>query len=151
MRLAIATVLFTLMFQSPGSPTSAPTTLAQMKDHYRPVLIFGPTGDKRLSEQRDRLQAHRHELIERQIMLVLFFHKYAGGVDTEIITFLGPEEPSLRKRLHVKDTDFTVIVLGKDGGEKLRSTHPISFEKLRDTIDAMPMRKQEMQNHANSQ
>lgn len=144
--LAVAILMTMTAAQTPPNPT----TLAQMKDLYRPVLIFGATGDPRLREQRDILQPHRNELIERQIMLVPFFHKYAGGVDTAIITFLGQEEPSLRKRFHVKDDDFTVILLGKDGGEKLRSHQPISFEKLRDTIDAMPMRKHEMQNHPKS-
>jgi len=40
---------------------------------------------------------------------------------------------------------FTVILVGKDGGDKLKSTLPVSLKKLFDTIDGMPMRKYEMQ------
>lgn len=39
---------------------------------------------------------------------------------------------------------FTFILIGKDGGEKLRSNQPISKEKLYRTVDDMPMRKSEM-------
>lgn len=36
------------------------------------------------------------------------------------------------------------LLIGKDGGVKLRSNSPISNEKLFRTIDAMPMRQREM-------
>jgi hypothetical protein len=35
--------------------------------------------------------------------------------------------------------------VGKDGGEKLSSSKPLAAEKLFATIDAMPMRRDEMQ------
>lgn len=37
-----------------------------------------------------------------------------------------------------------VILIGKDGGAKLRSEKPLSMAKLQETIDAMPMRQDEM-------
>ena len=39
---------------------------------------------------------------------------------------------------------FTVTLTGKDRGEKYRSTRPVTLKKLYGTIDAMPMRKEEM-------
>jgi len=36
-----------------------------------------------------------------------------------------------------------VVLIGKDGGEKLRSAQPITAERLFATIDAMPMRQSE--------
>ncbi|MGI4806175.1 MAG: DUF4174 domain-containing protein [Janthinobacterium lividum] len=42
-------------------------------------------------------------------------------------------------------------MIGKDGGEKLRSNQAVSLEKLYNTIDDMPMRKNEMkQNRKNT-
>jgi len=38
------------------------------------------------------------------------------------------------------------LLIGKDGGVKLKSDAPISNEKLFETIDAMPMRQREMRN-----
>lgn len=40
--------------------------------------------------------------------------------------------------------DFEVLLIGKDGTEKLRSTTPVKLETLFDLIDTMPMRKAEM-------
>lgn len=39
---------------------------------------------------------------------------------------------------------FTGILIGKDGGEKLRWDSVITTDKLFGVIDAMPMRKEEM-------
>ncbi|MBW4517481.1 MAG: DUF4174 domain-containing protein [Timaviella obliquedivisa GSE-PSE-MK23-08B] len=39
---------------------------------------------------------------------------------------------------------FTVILVGKDGTEKQRSQTPIDPATIFRTIDAMPMRQQEM-------
>jgi hypothetical protein len=41
-------------------------------------------------------------------------------------------------------SSFTIILVGRDGGEKLRSSEVVSAEKLFGLIDAMPMRKDEM-------
>jgi hypothetical protein len=40
--------------------------------------------------------------------------------------------------------NFTIILTGKDGGEKYRSMKPITLKKLYAIIDAMPMRRQEI-------
>ena len=44
--------------------------------------------------------------------------------------------------------DFVVILIGKDGGEKLRSRHPLRVESLTKGIDAMPMRQDEMRSRS---
>ncbi len=41
--------------------------------------------------------------------------------------------------------DFEVLLIGKDGTEKLRSTTPVKLDTLFSLIDTMPMRKVEMQ------
>jgi hypothetical protein len=38
-----------------------------------------------------------------------------------------------------------VILIGKDGGEKLNSRTPVSVNQLEKLIDSMPMHKHEMQ------
>jgi hypothetical protein len=48
----------------------------------------------------------------------------------------------LRESLQIDE--FEIILIGKDGGVKLRSKTPISLEELFSLIDAMPMRRQEM-------
>jgi hypothetical protein len=51
---------------------------------------------------------------------------------------------SLRERYRVAPDEFTLLLLGKDGGEKFRSAAPVPPEKIYGIIDAMPMRKSEM-------
>jgi hypothetical protein len=49
------------------------------------------------------------------------------------------------KELNIEETQpYQNLLIGKDGGVKLRSNSPISNEKLFRTIDAMPMRQREM-------
>lgn len=50
---------------------------------------------------------------------------------------------ALFKKYKTSTQNFTFILVGKDGSEKLRSTQPVSKEKLYRTIDDMPMRKSE--------
>ncbi len=39
--------------------------------------------------------------------------------------------------------EFLVILIGKDGGEKLHSPGPVGVDQLKQLIDSMPMRKRE--------
>lgn len=49
------------------------------------------------------------------------------------------------KELNIEETQpYQNLLIGKDGGVKLRSNSPISNEKLFRTIDTMPMRQREM-------
>lgn len=58
----------------------------------------------------------------------------------------------LHKKYKVdSQTEFTVILLGKDGGEKLRTQNLLTTNKLFALIDAMPMRRQEMQKKEKNQ
>ncbi|MGJ3235134.1 DUF4174 domain-containing protein [Marivirga sp.] len=49
------------------------------------------------------------------------------------------------KEMNIDDNQaYQNLLIGKDGGVKLREDSPISNEKLFNTIDAMPMRQREM-------
>ncbi|MGI4750815.1 MAG: DUF4174 domain-containing protein [Janthinobacterium lividum] len=65
--------------------------------------------------------------------------------DIQVHEIVGSKShQALFKKYKASTQNFTFILIGKDGGEKLRSTQPISKEKLYRTIDDMPMRKSEM-------
>ena len=63
----------------------------------------------------------------------------------------GLEHPSLetaaalRERYAVPEGAFAVVLIGKDGGEKERYDKPVQPDVLYEVIDAMPMRRREMQ------
>lgn len=124
-------------------------SLAGMRDKCRPVIVFYPERTGRpegvaVRRQRDLLQAHEAELKERDV--VVMFVPVADDGDQPSDRHLR----ELRREFQVADAEFTVVLVGKDGGEKFRSHAPVTIEKFNDVIDAMPMRRQEVRNgHAN--
>ena len=131
-----------LRAQSPLSPT----TLEQLHDSYRPLLIFAENpNDPSLLAQLHMLKDVASGLNRRDVLLIAIPYEAPSPTDVSLTT---DASTAARRRFHVAPPDFTVILLGKDGGEKLRSTKPVSFTKLQEKIDSMPMRQEEMANPA---
>ncbi|HMQ58040.1 MAG TPA: DUF4174 domain-containing protein [Rhizobiaceae bacterium] len=61
-----------------------------------------------------------------------------------------PDEPAntLRAAFGIFEEGFTTVLIGKDGGVKYRAGEAVSARKLFALIDAMPMRKAEMEAQA---
>ena len=119
-----------------------PITLQSVRDRQRVLLVFS-NGNNQLAEAQLTIAAeHIDGFRERDLLLV----GIAGSNPALHSAVLSPaEDAAQRKRFHVAEGQFTVMLIGKDGGEKLRSHQPIPWETLRSTIDAMPMRQDEMQ------
>jgi hypothetical protein len=56
---------------------------------------------------------------------------------------MKPETAHLFESKHISTT-FMIILTGKDGREKFRSSNPVALNKLYGIIDVMPMRKDEI-------
>jgi len=56
----------------------------------------------------------------------------------------GANARALREALGIGGRGFAAALVGKDGGAKLRASHPLGAGELFPVIDAMPMRRQEM-------
>lgn len=99
--------------------------------HYlwqaRPILIFAAEDDPRLAQQLALFQDASAALHDRDNVVVV-----DPGGDTP----LG---------LRFRPDGFTVILVGLDGGEKLRRQEVIDPRTLNALIDTMPMRQQELQ------
>jgi hypothetical protein len=63
--------------------------------------------------------------------------------DVKIETF--SYQNTLARKYRVDESQLTVILIGRDGGEKYRTHTPVSTQTLFDIIDSMPMRQSEMQ------
>ena len=138
--LAIPALLMSgvLMAQAPSSPT----TLQAVKDHYRPLLVFAASpADPALLAQLHMLKDSAPGLTRRDVVVIAIPY---GAPSPSEVTLSSEAAIEARRQFHVAPPDFTVILLGKDGGEKLRSTKPVSFTRLQEKIDSMPMRQQEM-------
>ncbi len=96
--------------------------------NYRQLLIFG-------KEAQPALVKKQMELLDSV---------EAGVAERDIKITLVPTESELNKKYKAKPGAFTTILLGKDGGEKHRTTSLFLTQELFSIIDAMPMRRSEM-------
>ncbi len=102
---------------------------AQQKN-YREIWVFSKNAGNTSFITQKSILANAAGLKERDIRV----HEISGLKVNE----------SIFRKYEASAQTFTFILFGKDGGEKLRSREPVSLEKLYQTIDAMPMRKNEM-------
>jgi hypothetical protein len=121
-------------------------TAVQSMSNYRwkkrPLVVFAENdGSSLLAEQRQIVSRNRSDLNKRDVVVVWV-------VGNTVSTELGPppnsNATSLRARFDVADGEFRAVLEGKDGGEKLSSAKPLAADRLFATIDAMPMRRDEM-------
>ncbi len=95
----------------------------------RPVVVFADTpNDPRFQTQIELLAARMEDLAERDVVVL---------TDTDPEAF-----SSLREQLRPRG--FMLVVLGKDGGVKLRKPVPWDVRELSRSIDKMPLREQEI-------
>ncbi len=144
MRILFCFGILACFVLSAFSQTASFTTLQSLRGRARVVLVFAPSlKDPGVSEQLEEMKAHATEAIDRDLLVVVVPELGPNG-PIGAATLAPDEAVAARKRLHIAPGEFVVILIGKDGGEKMRSKKPLSFHRLREAIDAMPMRRQEM-------
>lgn len=122
------------LFASLSLAAALPPGMAALRWEKRILLIAAP--DQRnadLREQRRILARWSAGAEERDLKVVEIVGRDVTGV--------SDTAPTLRARYRLPDSRFSVILIGKDGGTKLRATRPIAAAALERTIDAMPMRR----------
>ncbi|MBK5935158.1 uncharacterized protein DUF4174 [Rhodovulum imhoffii] len=95
----------------------------------RPVVVFADSPANPLfQEQMDLLTARIGELARRDVV---------------VVTDTRPEPVSpLREKLRPRG--FMLVVIGKDGGVKLRKPFPWDVREITRSIDKFPLRQQEI-------
>jgi hypothetical protein len=129
-----------------GTLAAATSAHAQGLDDYRwknrPLLVFAPIKtDPRLALQRQRLVEVAGALVERDMVVIEVVQNLVYVQGRPSFAF---DADRLRQSYRVSAVDFATILIGKDGGVKMRSGEPMVTADLFATIDAMPMRRQEM-------
>jgi len=116
-----------------AAAAAMPTTVAQMRWHRRILLVTAPdAANPQLALQRRVLREWRGGG-DRDLSVV----QLVGGA----VEGAGDTATGLRRRFKLPPDRFAALLIGKDGGVKLRSAQPLSPDTLQDTIDAMPMRQ----------
>ncbi len=96
----------------------------------RLVIVVGRPDDPLFVRQNEDLAHNSAALKERDVL----------------VQTLDPDDARrARPELRVpSQASFEVLLVGKDGGVKLRSDKPVAASEIAALIDTMPMRQQEM-------
>ncbi|NVO23408.1 DUF4174 domain-containing protein [Donghicola sp. C2-DW-16] len=103
--------------------------LAEFKWTHRPLIVFADSPyDPAFVRQMELIEDDLPALVERDVV---------------VLTDTDPSARSaLRSALHPRGFGF--VLVGKDGGIKLRKPSPWTVREISRTIDKMPMRQQEI-------
>lgn len=118
------------------------TALDGYRWQTRLLLVFAPDADSALyRRQQEMLLVAERGLNERDMVIIFVIR---DAVSTKGRPAAAVAAVDLRDAYGVLPQEFRVVLIGKDGGVKLRQEEPISMADLFALIDSMPMRKQEM-------
>ena len=119
---------------------------AELSDYLwqsRPLLVFAPTdNDPRLVETMRRIEASRCDFADRDMVLGRIIADGASTLDGQGVD--TSQAQRLRSEFGVGAGSFSVVLIGKDGGEKLRVNDVPELSAIYAVIDGMPMRGSEM-------
>ena len=109
----------------------------------RPLFVFSPIADREDYQKQLRDLSSKEEGVEDRNMIVHLVleegNSYVGDLS------LGKEAVrQLQEKFNIGPADFVIILVGKDGGVKLRKEEYTAMSDIFDLIDSMPMRKREM-------
>ena len=136
-----AVVAFSAGASEPEVGDAADLSHYQWKN--RLLLVFAPSREEPMFRTlHDSLGARRADVADRDLVVLEVLE---SGPSTEDGVRLDPATAKLlRERFRVPGEDFSVILVGKDGGVKLDRRDQTSLEVIFALIDSMPMRQLEM-------
>lgn len=109
--------------------------LSEFRWKKRPVVVFADTqDDPAFIEQIALLQSREDELRERDVIVLTDTDPAARGA----------------LRLKMRPRGFMLVLVGKDGGIKLRKPFPWDVREISRSIDKMPMRQREIREDKDS-
>jgi hypothetical protein len=118
---------------------------AELSDYLwqrRPLLLFAPSeSDPRLGETMRRIAASRCDFVDRDMVLGRIVTDGTSTLDGHVV---GTNQAQrLMSEFGIGAESFSVVLLGKDGGEKLRAADVPDLQAIYAVIDGMPMRARE--------
>jgi len=132
---------------APGAAlVPAAAAAAELGDYLwqrRPLLLFAPAqSDPRLVETVRRVEASRCEFADRDMVLGLIVTDGTSTLDGQVVD--TPQVRRLFSEFGIGANTFSAVLIGKDGGEKLRINDVPDLPAIYAVIDSMPMRSAEI-------
>ena len=123
----------------------AQATAAELSDYLwqsRPLLVFAPSeGDPRLGETMRRIEASRCDFVDRDMVLGRIVAEGTSTLDGDVVDTTQAQR--LASEFGIGANGFSVVLIGKDGGEKWRVNDVPDLSTIYAVIDGMPMRGRE--------
>ncbi|NBB90320.1 MAG: DUF4174 domain-containing protein [Spirochaetes bacterium] len=155
--VAFVALAFTYGGQAMAQHSSEGFSMDRFRWNNRPLVVFAPSVENDdYVEQLRRLEDAARELADRDMVVIHALDdtgpSSAVGGRIELFDTSSPRREtlsagavaSLRDTYGVGEQEYAVLLIGKDGGVKLRSAEPVSTAALFSLIDSMPMRRREM-------
>ena len=109
----------------------------------RLLFVFAPTREEPSFEAiHDSLMEQQEAVVDRDLVVFELLESESSTRDGESLDPASARQ--LRERFGVPAGEFSVVLVGKDGGVKLDRQDPISLDEIFSLIDSMPMRQHEM-------
>ncbi len=141
-------LLIALILNVPGTtvmaaPGDFEAWVAGQRGQQRLVLVYSPTPDDPRFERQHRIfEAHAGQMRERGISTAEIVWDGEVAINGTPRASMSPPEAYRRSVVPVEQ--FQVLVVGKDGQIKRRTSTTLEASDLFALIDAMPGRQQEM-------
>jgi hypothetical protein len=121
----------------------------QFKWKSRLLFLFASEkNDPRFLGLQWEISTRKSEVDDRNLVIFEILESGPSRMDT---TQIDPQTAaSLRKHFDLPPKTFMLILLGKDGGIKLKRNDRVKLEEIFSLIDSMPMRKDEMRQKGQS-
>jgi hypothetical protein len=104
--------------------------------HKRLLITFAEdAASPGVAKQRASTKDAKEGYAERDLVPIEVIGKSVQGA--------SDSADALRRKYGIAPGAFKVLLIGKDGGVKIDSNEPIDTPRLFNTIDAMPMRRDE--------
>ena len=134
-----------LLVTSAAALGPAQAMAAELSDYLwerRPLLLFAPTdSDPRLVETMRRIEASRCDFAERDMVLGRILTDGTSTLDGRVLD--TKQAQRLMSKFGISTDSFIVVLIGKDGDEKLRVADVPDLQTIYAVIDGMPMRARE--------
>lgn len=123
----------------------AQATAAELSDYRwerRPLLLFAPAdSDPRLVETLRRIEASRCDFVDRDMVLGRIVTEGTSTLDGHVVD--TDQTRRLMSEFGIGADSFSVVLVGKDGGEKLRVADVPDLQAIYAVIDGMSIRARE--------
>lgn len=140
-------IIFVAMNLSPHENSSDPieVELSDYQWENRILLIFSESENDESYQKQFKAISQRYPGIkDRDLIVISVFDGNGSNLDGNEIN--DSSEDKLKKNYKDQNYPYTFILIGKDGGVKLKSNEFVSMDQLFQRIDRMPMRQREMRN-----